>query len=727
MSLLNIEKENNVAVVVLDDPEEKVNKLSEDLMEEVREFLEELRGDNSLRGAILISGKENNFIAGADLDMVRNCEDEEELKELAREGQEILSEIENFPKPIVACIHGSCMGGGTELALACRYRIISDHRDTKIALPEVKLGLLPGMGGTQRLPRLIGIQRALPYLLTGKNMYSRQARKLGFADEVVERNKLREAGIQAVRRYANKKVDRKDRRGIFEKLLENNSAGRLILFSQAHKQTARQTRGNYPAPPRIIESVRYGYRNGLRAGYINEAREFSRLAFTPESKALINLFFAMNEAKKMPDEVPTAESEPTRPAGGTGHAQKKSPAREVKSIGVLGAGLMGAGIAEVSAEKEYHVWLKDLELEQAHQGKEGVYETLQEKVKKKILTPFERDTLLSRIHPADSYEAFSQIDLVVEAVFEDLDLKRNIVAELEENVSKECIIASNTSSLPITQIAAEARHPERILGMHYFSPVQKMPLLEIIKTDQTAEWAVTTARKVGVQQGKSVIVVNDGPGFYTTRILAPYINEALLLLEEGAKIEQLDTAMKNFGFPVGPLALLDEVGIDVGAHVADVLSEKFEERGGKTSKAAKRLVEEGYKGRKNLKGFYSYFEGRKISKEVNEEIYQYFGGPDRKNFEEEEIQFRMIMMMVNESLHCLQEEILESPRDGDLGAILGLGFPPFLGGPFRYVDREGPEEVKDLLDEMVQDYGPRFTPAGLLDHYASKGELFYKE
>jgi 3-hydroxyacyl-CoA dehydrogenase/enoyl-CoA hydratase/3-hydroxybutyryl-CoA epimerase len=361
-------------------------------------------------------------------------------------------------------------------------------------------------------------------------------------------------------------------------------------------------------------------------------------------------------------------------------------------------------------------------VENAAKGEADILKNLDKKVSKHILSRFERDEIASLIHPTETYDGFEHIDLVIEAVFEDLDLKQNIVEEVENHGSEDIIFASNTSSLPITDIAAKADRPENIIGMHYFSPVQKMPLLEIIKTEKTADWVTATAYEVGLKQGKTVIVVNDGPGFYTTRILAPFMNEALLLLEEGADIEELDKAMKQFGFPVGPVALFDEVGIDVGAHVAEVLGDKFESRGAKTSKKAKELVDAGYKGRKNKKGFYKYEDGSK--KEVNREIYGFFGGQNRKSIERNEIQQRLALVMVNEAVLCLQEGILESPTDGDLGAIMGLGFPPFLGGPFRYIDRESPEKIVERMKRLQKDHGDRFKPADML--IEKKGSSFHE-
>ncbi|REL38494.1 fatty acid oxidation complex subunit alpha FadJ [Rhodohalobacter sp. SW132] len=702
-SILNTEIISGVAIVTLDTPDEKVNKLNEALIEEFSGFLDQLESDEELKGAVLLSGKDENFIAGADIEMFKTRETSEELAELSWTGHEILLRVEQCKKPIVAGIHGSCMGGGTELALACHYRIVSDHSDTKIGLPEVKLGLLPGMGGTQRLPRLIGLQKALPYLLTGKNMYPRHARRTGFANEVVHRHALKDAGISVVNKRTEKTAKHPDKRSLAEKALESNPLTRKVIFSQARKQTIGKTRGNYPAPFKIIESVEYGYKNGFEKGLKNESKLFGELAVTPESRALVQLFFAMNRAKKNPFE-------------------KK--AKEVKNIGVLGAGLMGSGITEVSVEDGIHVWLKDQSLENAAKGEADIDENLQEKIDKKIISSFEKDELMSRIHPTTSYENFDQIDLVIEAVFEDLELKQKIVKEVEENSSEHTIFASNTSSLPISDIAAKAKRPENILGMHYFSPVQKMPLLEIIKTEKTADWVIATAYEVGLRQGKTVIVVEDGPGFYTTRILAPFINEALLMLEEGASIEQLDKAMKQFGFPVGPVALLDEVGIDVGAHVAGVLSDTFEERGAKTSKKAAELMEAGYKGRKNNKGFYKYGDGSK-KKEINEEIYKFFGGTTRKEFKEIEIQQRLALVMVNEAVHCLGEGILDNATDGDLGAILGLGFPPFLGGPFRYIDREGSGAIVERMEILQTELGDRFKPAGLLTKHAKNNTPFH--
>ncbi|MTI87233.1 MAG: fatty acid oxidation complex subunit alpha FadJ [Balneolaceae bacterium] len=705
MSYLNITHKNSVAIITLDLPGEKVNKLNESLMDEFSDFLDKLESNDDLIGAVLISGKEDNFIAGADIDMFQERDTVEEIEQLSKDGHQILNRIADFPKPIAVAVHGSCMGGGLELLLACHYRVCSDSSKTVFALPEVKLGLLPGTGGTQRLPRTISLQKALTYMLTGKNIYTRQAKRMGLVDEVTHKDAIEKAAIKGVRKIADGKFDRKDKRSFVEKLLEGNPIGRKVIFSQARKKTAGQTKGNYPAPPKIIDAVEYGLKNGIEKGLENESRLFGELGATRESRNLVNLFFGMNASRKVP------------------HKEK---ARDVSKICVLGAGLMGSGIADVSVNKgEYRVLLKDQTIEKAAQGEKEIWKPLNKKVQKGIISEFERDRLASMVTGVDSYDGFEAVDLVIEAVFEDLELKKSIVREIEKKTADHCIFASNTSSLPISEIAKGAQNPENVIGMHYFSPVQKMPLLEIITTEQTADWVTATAFRVGVNQGKNVIVVKDGPGFYTTRILAPYMNEGLLLLEEGAEIEYMDTIMKDFGFPVGPMALFDEVGIDVGAHVAETMAPMFKERGMKYNNKAEELLEDEYRGRKNKRGMYKYADSKK--KEVNTDIYAHFGGSERKNPDKETAQQRMALMMINEAAWCLQDEIIKNPADGDLGAILGLGFPPFLGGPFRYIDQEGVKHITDRLKAFAGELGPRFEPAGILVEYAKKGKKFYNE
>jgi len=700
-----IEKDDGVGIVWLDRPDEKVNTISTRLMNEFVSVLDELENDSSIKAVVLISKKADSFIAGADLEELSKMKEPGQAEELSREGSKILNRMAEFPKPIIAAINGAALGGGLEIALACTARIATDNPKTALALPEVKLGLLPGGGGTQRLPRLIGIQRALNMMLTGRNIYAYQAKRMGLVDNVVNTYTLLEAAKETAIKLSQKPIQRKKRLSLPEKILESNSIGRKIIYKKSREIVQKQTKGNYPAPSKIVDCVETGIEKGIEKGLLTESKKFDELVFSPQSRQLVNLFFGMNALKKNP---------------------LKDKAKPVKKIGVLGAGLMGSGITSVSILKGINVLLKDIDFSALGRAEKILWNELDRRVKRRILSPFQRDQILSNIMPVIDYQRFGQTNMVIEAVFEDLDLKKKVLADTEKNTPDDCIFASNTSAIPISQIASSANRPDQVIGMHYFSPVQKMPLLEIIITDKTAEWVKATAVEVGIIQGKSVIVVNDGPGFYTTRILAPMLNEAMVLIEEGCSIPAIDKAMQYFGYPIGPVSLMDEVGIDVGAHVAKVLSPIFTKRSVEPSTLSQKLFEAGIKGKKNQKGFYDYAQrGKSKRKTVNSDIFTVLGDITHKKIEWEEIQSRLSMVMVNEAAYCLEEGIINEPRDGDMGAILGLGFPPFLGGPFRYIDSIGVKKALQNLEVLYEKFGNRFSPAQILKDYASKDKKFY--
>lgn len=688
MAYLSLKIERRVAYLIFNDPENKLNTLKQEILEELGPLLEEVEGSRDCDALVLISAKKDNFIAGADIEMFRRFERPGQAEAMGRKGHALLNHLAAFSKPVVAAIHGAALGGGLEVALACHYRIASDDSKTVLGLPEVKLGLLPGGGGTQRLPRLIGLRPALDLLLTGKNVYPFKARKIGLVDHLIHPHGLaRAAGDLALARV-NRHRPRRRKRDLLELLLASNPIGRKLIFKMARKRVLQQTAGNYPAPLKILDCVQYGYDHGLKKGLANEPKQFDSLVFSKESRALVSLFFNINAAKKNP---------------------RFNQAREVKTLAILGAGLMGSGIAEVSARGRFQVLLKDLDFNSLGRGEKAIDKALQKDLRQRRISPFERDLISSRVFAITDNASLQRADLVIEAVFEDLALKQEMLADVEANCREDCIFASNTSSLPISQIAANARRPERVIGMHYFSPVPKMPLLEIIVTDQTADWVRATAFEVGLRQGKNVILVSDGPGFYTTRILAPMLNEAVLLLAEGAAIPELDKAMVRFGFPLGPMALMDEIGLDVAAHVSEVLGPMFAARGTKPDDKLATLVGKGFMGRKNGRGFYRY-SGKPGKKVVNGAIYTYFGGPQRKSKPAREIQDRLALILLNEAALCLQEGILASAPDGDLGAILGLGFPPFLGGPFGYLKSLG-DKAHARMSELEQKHGSRFKPA----------------
>lgn len=672
-----------VGFIWFDQPGEKVNVLNQEVVETFPQYLDEMIGNPDCQAIVLMSRKEAGFIAGADIEMLKAIDKAEDAQKLSQDGQVLLDRVAHCTKPVIAAIHGSCLGGGLEVAMACHYRIAANHPKTVFALPEVKLGLLPGGGGTQRLRKLVGLQAALDASLAGKNLYARKAYKQGLVDMLVPLESLQHSAIQFAKDVVNKPFSRKIKRGLSTKLLEGNPLGRSLVFRLAKKSVLGKTKGNYPAPLEILESIKASY-SGKTSGYRREAEGFGKLVVSPEAQSLMGLFFNMNASKKIPETM---------------------GARPVKRLGVVGAGLMGTGIAQVSASESLEVHLKDLKHESLAKSQKTIEKAERKLVKKRIKRSFAADRDQSYIHFTTEDESLAQVDIVIEAVFEDLNLKHRILADMERITKPDCIFASNTSAIPIGDIAAKAKRPEQVIGLHYFSPVPKMPLLELIVTPQTADWVIATGWQLGIRQGKTVIVVQDGPGFYTTRILAPMLNEALLLLDEGAEINQLDSAMRQFGFPVGPCALIDEVGIDVGAHVSETMSPMFAKRGGVTSEGFSKLIAAGYQGRKNGKGFYQY-DGKK--KRINAAAYEFFGGSTRKAFPTQEIQDRLALMMTIEAAHCLKEGIIASPRDGDLGAILGLGFPPFLGGPFHWIRTVGEGQMADKAKALAEKHGARF-------------------
>jgi 3-hydroxyacyl-CoA dehydrogenase / enoyl-CoA hydratase / 3-hydroxybutyryl-CoA epimerase len=684
---------DGVLVLTLDVPGEKVNTLGRERIAEFEKLLDEVERDSAVRALVITSGKPDNFIAGADIKDFTRIRSAEEGEALSRAAHAVLGRVDECRVPVVAAIHGSCLGIGTELALACRYRVASDDSKTGIGLPEVMLGIIPGAGGTQRLPRLVGLRTALDLILTGRTLKAQRSLRAGVVDELCARPVLVDVARRAGLALADGRL-RPERAGI--SLVER--LARPFIFSRAKSSVMAKTGGHYPAPLAALDVVERGTAASLAEGLALEAREFGRLSVTDESRALVSIFFATQDIKK-----DTGVPEGT--ASG-----------EVGKLGVLGAGLMGSGIACVAAEAGVPVRIKDASLEALGRGLQQVRAVYEERRKRRSLTPLEVGQRMDRISPSLDLRGFQRADLVIEAVFEDLELKRRILAEVESVVSDAAVFASNTSSIPIREIAQGSRRPSRVLGMHFFSPVPKMPLVEVIVTPETEPSAIAIAAGFGRRVGKHVIVVRDGPGFYTSRALAAYMNEATRVLEEGAAVDALDQAMTDFGFPVGPCTLLDEVGIDVAARVAGVMERAFGERMAPPASMAA-LLGDGRKGRKAARGFYTYDGGKK---RVDESVYGVLPyGSARRPIDEHATQQRLVFAFLNEVVRCLQEGILRSPRDGDVGAVFGLGFPPFLGGPFRHLDRIGARFALETMERL------RFEPAPLLVDVAREGRTFH--
>jgi 3-hydroxyacyl-CoA dehydrogenase/enoyl-CoA hydratase/3-hydroxybutyryl-CoA epimerase len=699
-------RDDGVGVITMDVAGESMNVLKAEFAEEINDVLAQVRSNKQIKGLVIISGKPDSFIAGADISMLANCKTAEEATAIATMGQRMFSELEKLQLPLIAAIHGPCLGGGLELAMACHGRVASSDNKTVLGLPEVQLGLLPGSGGTQRLPRLVGLQKALDMMLTGKQLRAVQAKKAGLVDVVVPLSILLEA---AAKMALAGKPDRGKpvKLPFIGQLLEYTSIGRGILFSQASKQTLAKTHGNYPAPLRIIDAIKAGVNSGIEYGLQVEARHFGELCMTPVSANLRNLFFATTQMKK---------------ESGAGDAKP----RKVKKAAVLGGGLMGGGIANVTAGKAgVPVRIKDINQTGIANALKYSYSLLDKKLKKRFISKTELQKQMSLLTGTTDYSGFHDVDLVVEAVFEDLALKQQMVADIEQHCSEHTVFASNTSSLPIGQIAAKAARPENVIGLHYFSPVDKMPLVEVIAHDKTSPETIATTVAFARKQGKTPIVVKDGAGFYVNRILALYMNEAAQLLLEGEPVEKLDKTLVKFGFPVGPITLLDEVGIDVGAKISPILERELGERF-KAPAAFDKLIADGRKGKKVERGFYLYGKNaKKGKKEVDQSVYSLLGVNPSGKLSAELLRTRCMVQMLNEAVRCLEEGIIASARDGDIGAIFGIGFPPFLGGPFRYIDSLGAGQLVADLRRFEAQFGERFAPAKLLLEMAEQGKTFY--
>ena len=706
---LTLDVQDGIAIITIDLPSEPVNKFSAAVIAEFDAMMTRIEGNRTVKAAVLISGKPEVFIAGADIDAFLEFTSAGDAETASASGHRMMSRLERARTPVVAAIHGACLGAGLEAALACAYRVASDHPKTVLALPETQLGLIPGAGGTQRLPKIVGLQAALDMILTAKNIRARQALQSGLIDELVHPAILRDIAIQRAKALAaGTLVGHHTRaRGLTGTLLERNPFGRAIVFRQARAMIRKKSRGNYPALIAALDAVQAGYAGTAERGFATEARLFGEMAVTTVSRELIFLFFATTSLKK--------------DTGVPGAAPAPLP---VDRLGVLGAGFMGAGIAAVAAMQGIPVRFKDMKHEQVGRGLAAVRAILQERFKKKQITRQQFDDQLSLVSGTIGYTGFGSVPLVIEAVFEDLAVKHQVLAEAESVLPPSAIFASNTSTIPIAQIAHGSPRPERVIGMHFFSPVHKMPLLEVIVTPRTLPEVITTTVAFGRRLGKTVIVVNDAPGFFVNRILAPYINEAGRMLDEGVAIEAVDRALLEFGFPVGPITLLDEVGIDIAGKSGAIMAKAFGDRL-QPSASLGQVLASGRLGRKSRRGFYRYdASGQKGG--VDESVYALLPtGARRTELSRAEIQQRCAFAMVNEAARCLEERIIRVPRDGDIGAVFGIGFPPFRGGPFRYADAIGAAELVRVLEALNTRHAGRFQPCTLLTGMARTGERFY--
>jgi 3-hydroxyacyl-CoA dehydrogenase / enoyl-CoA hydratase / 3-hydroxybutyryl-CoA epimerase len=703
--------EDGLAQVIFDDPERSANVLAEPVMRRLAQVLDELHdriAAGEVRGVLVRSGKPASFIVGADVDAIAAIESPEEGAEAARLGQAIYLELERLAVPTLAAIHGPCMGGGTELALACRYRVASDHDRTSIGLPEVQLGILPAWGGTTRLPRLLGLQAALDLLLTGKTVNARRARSLGLVEEVLPHSEFLEKSLQFLReRVESGPVQTGARRGLGKRLLEDTAPGRRIVLSTARKKVMERTDGHYPAPLRILDVVHQSMGRSLEKALEREAEAAGELLVSRVSKNLVHVFRLREAARK-----------------GTGVDGPAEP-REVTELGILGAGVMGGGIAQLAAYNGLRVRLKDIRHEAVGQALQHARNLFDKAVDRRKLSRREADQAMELISGSLEFTGFGQLDLVVEAVVERMEVKRQVLAEAEARVGSDTILATNTSTLSVDEMAEALERPEHFCGMHFFNPVHRMPLIEVVQGKHTSDGTTATVYALALALGKVPVVVADGPGFLVNRVLGPYLNEAGFLLGEGAAVEAVDKAAKAFGMPMGPLRLLDEVGVDIARHAGQVLHEAFGARM-EPAPVLVRIGDSDRLGRKGGKGFYRYAKGKEEG--VDPDIYGVLGDAvpgERVPLEESEIRARLVLAMINEGARALEEGVVGSAAEADLAMVMGTGFPPFRGGLFRFADEIHPRTLVERLERYQASHGPRFEAAPLLRRLAREDQGFY--
>jgi 3-hydroxyacyl-CoA dehydrogenase/enoyl-CoA hydratase/3-hydroxybutyryl-CoA epimerase len=713
---------DGLALLVFDTPGEKVNKFSTPVMREFERVVDGLAARSDVKALLLLSAKPGVFIAGADVNEIAKA-DRNADPEMIRGGHRTFNKLANLPFPTVAAIDGACVGGGCETALAMDWRLASDSPKTQIGLPEIKLGILPAWGGTTRLPRMIGLANALDVILAGKVLDAKRAKRIGLVDEVVPQAILGDwAKAFARGKFGTKKRSNAGPGGaparvhepkLVEKFLEG--AGKGIVFSKARQSVLKETKGQYPAPLTALGVVEKGFGEDFAKALEFEVEGVRSLIGTPVMRSLMGLFFRMEEVKKETGvEALGAPGAGVRP-------------RKIARVGVLGAGVMGGGIAQLAADKGYPTRMKDIKPEALALGYAQAARIWKELLKKRRMTRADFARKMALLGGSLEYAGFEGCDITIEAVLEKMAVKQAVLADWERVVPAKAIFASNTSTLPITEIASKAAHPERVVGMHFFNPVHKMPLVEVIYGVKTDPEVTATVFDLAKKLGKTPVVVKDSPGFLVNRILSPYIGEAVRLLLEGNSMESIDKAMRTFGMPVGPIELLDDVGIDVAAKAGGTMAAAFPARMPADS-ALEKLVTLGRIGRKAKKGFYFYESERRSGPDPD--AYRDLGlSSPSKNpnpSSSSEIQERLVLSMVNEAAFCLADGIVASPAKLDLAMIFGTGFPPFRGGLCAYADSVGAKEIVEGLQKLAKEKGERFVPAPLLIEMANTGKKFFE-
>ena len=658
---------------------------------------------NHLKGVIFFSHLPNCFLAGADINLIASMTTESDAADKAEQGQNVYNRIEDLSIPTVACIDGICLGGGLELGLACNIILASNSSKTQIGLPEVKLGIIPGFGGTYRLPKKIGLPNALDMILTGKTLKGDKAKRLGLVNEVYPSEVL----LLKAPEFFSYKAKSLSVKETLTELATENFITRKIIFQKVRESVLKKTNGFYQAPLKILDVMDSGMMKGRTSYLASEAQAFGELAISEQSKNLQHVYFMSENAKKYQG-VSATSSLP-----------------ELNRGAALGAGTMGGGIAWLMADAGMYPLMKDLSTDALNLGLKQSSLNFSGALKRKKLTLDQFERKQRSITAQLDYSGFKKIDLVIEAVVENMDIKKKVFAEVENFVSDKCLLTSNTSSLSVEEMSKALKHPERFAGLHFFNPVHLMPLVEIIEHSKVAPETIEALYKWCLRVKKTPVIVKDGPGFLVNRILMPYLNEAGFLLEEGVPLKDLDQAALNFGMPMGPCRLLDEVGIDVGIKVAKVMHEGLGERA-HPSKFSSKLLEKNFLGKKNSKGFFLYDENGKVSG-PNSEVEEFLPS-EKKKMSETEIQMRLFLPMINEAAIILEEKIVASASTVDLGLIFGIGFPPFRGGLLRYADSEGLDKILAALNNFAKSIdGERYKASTYLIDLVESKMTFYQK
>ncbi len=701
---ISFEIENSIAYIGFGyNCNKSMTVLDEESLRELDSIVDELKSKGkSLKGAIFFTHKERCFLAGADINLISALKTESEGAQGAEAGQIIFNKIEDLPFLTIACIHGVCLGGGTEFSLACKEIFVSNDQCTVIGLPEVKLGLIPGFGGTYRMPKKVGLPSALDLILTGKSIRSRKAKKIGLAYAVYPKERLVAMAERYLTGSSKKKVGLK---GSLSDLMIDNFFSRKVIFQKAREGVLKKTKGFYQAPLKILDTMEAGSMKGRTSYLASEAQAFGELCVSEQSKNLQHIFFMTEKVKKY-----------TGPKG-----QGKGP--QLNRGACLGAGTMGGGIAWLMADNDMFPIMKDLNVEALELGLKQAQSNFRGAVKRKKMSPTDLERKMRTITPSRDYNGFQKADLLIEAIVEDMGIKKKVFSETENYMRDDAIITSNTSSLSVEEMSEALKKPERFAGLHFFNPVHRMPLVEIITHSKITPETIEALYHWVLKVKKTPVIVKDGPGFLVNRILMPYLNEAGFLLEEGVSIKDLDEACLNFGMPMGPCRLLDEVGIDVAVKVAKIMHEGLGNRA-KFTQVSSLMVEKGLLGKKSSSGFYLYDEmGKEVG--VNREGLAFL--PNRKKeMDETEIQMRVFLPMINEASIILQEKLVEGPLDVDLGLIFGIGFPPFRGGLLRYADSEGLDKILEALDRLAKTIdGDRYQASHYLKELVDQKKKFY--